>query len=151
MAKRRFIVLGDVTSHGGTVITANSRMTIDGKPVACVGDLVVCPRCSGTHVILGCGKKSTLDGREMACEGDPVSDGSYLISVGQANATHDVDDGSETVKSTAVAKRASSAPMKSATNAAGQMSEEITMESRPSICEGCLKKAARQGSFFLAV
>ncbi|MDR0702167.1 MAG: PAAR domain-containing protein, partial [Azoarcus sp.] len=58
MAQRKFIVLGDTTSHGGTVITANSRMTIDGKPVACVGDLVVCPRCSGTHVILGSGKKT---------------------------------------------------------------------------------------------
>jgi hypothetical protein len=68
-------------------------MTIDGKPVACVGDLVVCPRCSGTHVILGSGKKTTLDGKEMACENDPVSDGSFLMAIQQHHATHDVDSG----------------------------------------------------------
>ena len=42
---RNFIVLGDTTTHGGTVITAwgEGRWTIDGKPVACVGDKVICP------------------------------------------------------------------------------------------------------------
>jgi hypothetical protein len=68
-------------------------MTIDGKQVACVGDKVTCPRCKGLHVILGIGKNTMLDGKEMACEGDPVSDGSYLMSIGQANATHEVGAG----------------------------------------------------------
>ena len=37
---KKIIVLGDRTSHGGTVITAKGtgRNTIDGIPVACVGD-----------------------------------------------------------------------------------------------------------------
>jgi uncharacterized Zn-binding protein involved in type VI secretion len=103
MVQRRFIVLGDTTSHGGLVVTANSRMTIDGRPVACVGDKVTCPRCEGLHVILGYGKNTWLDGKEMACEGDYVSDGSYLISIHQSNATHDVDAGRVEVFKPAIA------------------------------------------------
>jgi uncharacterized Zn-binding protein involved in type VI secretion len=146
MAKRPFIVLGDKTSHGGTVITANSRMTIDGKPVACVGDQVVCPFCKGTFVILGSGKKTTLDGKEMACEGDLVSDGSYLMAVWQSRATHGMDGGDSAAA--AAAYQTAAAYQAAGT---GQMSEKTAMESRSSICEGCLKKAAQQGSFFLAV
>jgi uncharacterized Zn-binding protein involved in type VI secretion len=93
MAKRRFIVLGDKTSHGGTVVTASSHMTIDGKPVACEGDLVTCPRCPGLHRLLGSGKNTKLHGKEMICENDPVSDGSYAMSIQQTNATHEAGGG----------------------------------------------------------
>jgi uncharacterized Zn-binding protein involved in type VI secretion len=110
MAQRRFIVLGDTTNHGGRVVTASSHMTIDGKQVACVGDKVTCPRCKGLHVILGIGKNTTLDGKEMACEGDPVSDGSYLMSIGQANATHEVGAGPVKVSKPSIVQTPSLAP-----------------------------------------
>jgi len=89
MAKRRFILLGDKTSHGGTVITATSNMTMDGIPVARIGDLVSCPKCSGNpHHIVGGAGNVTLDDRNLAREGDQVSDGSVLIPVQQYRGTH---------------------------------------------------------------
>lgn len=39
-----FVCLGDPTSHGGRVVTATSKISINGKPVAQVGDLVSCPQ-----------------------------------------------------------------------------------------------------------
>lgn len=38
-----FVLLGDKTTHGGTVISASSTMTVNGKPVALIGDKVSCP------------------------------------------------------------------------------------------------------------
>jgi uncharacterized Zn-binding protein involved in type VI secretion len=45
------IVLGDKTTHGGEVITGSAKVSLLGKPVACVGDQVTCPRCEGIHTI----------------------------------------------------------------------------------------------------
>ena len=89
---RKFIVLGDTTTHGGTVITAwgEGRWTIDGKPVACVGDKVICPKCKGVYTIVegASGPDTTLDGRKVAREDDGVDCGAKLVSVGQSRATH---------------------------------------------------------------
>jgi len=102
MAKRRFILLGDKTSHGGTVITASSNMTMDGIPVARIGDLVYCPRCNGNpHQIVGGAGNVTLDGMNLAREGDGVSDGSKLIAGRQYRGTH--SDGSGGSKKVAAA------------------------------------------------
>lgn len=38
-----FIVVGDRTSHGGVVVSGDITCTIDGQPVARVGDKVFCP------------------------------------------------------------------------------------------------------------
>lgn len=42
-----FVLLGDKTTHGGAVISSSSTMIVSGKPVALVGDKVICPN-SGT-------------------------------------------------------------------------------------------------------
>ena len=47
-----FIVMGDRTSHGGTVVSGDMSFTIDGQPVARVGDQVYCPRCKMPTVIV---------------------------------------------------------------------------------------------------
>jgi len=95
MAGKNFIVLGDRTTHGGTVISAWGRdgpvpMIIDDIPVACIGDKVTCPKCRGTHEIIeaASGPPVKCGGRLIAREGDGVSDGSKLISGGQSIATH---------------------------------------------------------------
>jgi uncharacterized Zn-binding protein involved in type VI secretion len=97
MAHRRFILLGDKTSHGGTVVTARGAgpvpFLVDGIPVACVGDQVTCPRCKGTHYITTGGDDPPmyLGNVLIATENCKVSDGSYLISVQQQHATHGPD------------------------------------------------------------
>jgi hypothetical protein len=46
------IVVGDATSHGGVVVTGDPTWTVDGIPVARVGDTVFCPLCQRTTVIV---------------------------------------------------------------------------------------------------
>ncbi|MDR0564196.1 MAG: PAAR domain-containing protein, partial [Azoarcus sp.] len=88
MTRRNYIVLGDTTNHGGTVVSAGGqgRWDINGIPVACVDDKVTCPRCKGTHTILAGAQNPPVycHGRIVAREGDPVSDGSVLMSVRQS-------------------------------------------------------------------
>ena len=48
---RPLIVLGDKTDHGGTVISADMTVDINGKYVARIGDMTVCPKCKGTFPI----------------------------------------------------------------------------------------------------
>ncbi len=37
------VLFGDKTTHGGQVISASSNITVNGKNVALVGDMVSCP------------------------------------------------------------------------------------------------------------
>jgi len=92
---KKIILLGDTTSHGGTVISAWGRdgpvpYDIDGIPVACIGDKVTCPKHKGTHEIVqgASGPPFTLAGKPVAREGDQVSCGAVLVSNGQSHATH---------------------------------------------------------------
>ena len=91
--KRKFIVLGDKTSHGGQVIGASGAgcMTIDDIPVACIGDPCSCPKKghSVCYIVQGADSPpSTLNGKQIAREGDKTSCGASLISAGQSRATH---------------------------------------------------------------
>lgn len=75
------IVMGDRTTHGGTVITADLTFTIHGKSVARVGDFTVCPKCKGTFPI----KTGALDlvdgeGRGYARHMDETACGARLVS-----------------------------------------------------------------------
>jgi uncharacterized Zn-binding protein involved in type VI secretion len=84
---KRYIVLGDRTTHGGTVVTAQSNKTIDGIPVALIGDEVTCPKCSGRHRIVQGAENSAFGGIPYAREGDKVSCGASLVSKGQSRST----------------------------------------------------------------
>jgi type VI secretion system secreted protein VgrG len=42
---RAQILLGDTTSHGGVVISGSPTTTVEGRPIARVGDMVTCPLC----------------------------------------------------------------------------------------------------------
>ena len=58
---RPFVVMGDKTSHGGTVISADFTSDIHGKYMARVGDMVVCPKCKGVFAI-NSGAPDMVDG-----------------------------------------------------------------------------------------
>ncbi|MDR1396777.1 MAG: PAAR domain-containing protein [Desulfarculales bacterium] len=78
------IVLGDRTTHGGEVITASEKVSLLGKPVACVGDQVTCPRCEGIHTIISGAPRATAYDKAIARNGDSVSCGAKLISASAA-------------------------------------------------------------------
>lgn len=77
---RAFITLGDRTSHGGTVITADYTFDIHGKYVARVGDLTVCPRCKGRFPITSGAPDMQALGQAVARDGDRTACGATLVS-----------------------------------------------------------------------
>jgi len=79
---RPFIVLGDKTSHGGTVVEASASTDTHGQRIARVGDKVTCPRKGhGRITTIGTGDATMLiDGRPAARHGDLTACGATLIA-----------------------------------------------------------------------
>jgi len=78
---RPFIVLGDATDHGGSVIEASVMSDTHGKGIARVGDRVTCPRPGhGTTVIVTGDPTMIIDGQPAARHGDKCACGAILIS-----------------------------------------------------------------------
>ncbi|KLN95584.1 PAAR domain-containing protein [Moellerella wisconsensis] len=78
---KNIILLGDKTSHGGTVITATSDIIINGKRAAKIGDLVNCPQKGhGTNAIIEGTINFTCQGIPIAINGSKTECGCYLIA-----------------------------------------------------------------------
>ncbi|GLS04544.1 hypothetical protein GCM10007860_16910 [Chitiniphilus shinanonensis] len=80
MAIAGFIVLGDRTSHGGVVISGDPQCTIDGRPVARVGDLATCPRCGRLTHIVSTRYPTLGPGKALAYHLDTLECGAVLYS-----------------------------------------------------------------------
>ena len=74
------IRLGDSTTHGGKVISAAHIPTDMGIPIACVGDMTVCPLCKGSFPIVEGDPDCTIGGAPMAFNGHKTACGAALIS-----------------------------------------------------------------------
>ncbi|HHT8972205.1 TPA: PAAR domain-containing protein [Burkholderia cenocepacia] len=83
-----FIREGDATSHGGRVLACDPINTVDGKPLALLGDMVSCPRCGGVFPIVKVKTDlhMTFNGRPVASDGDMTACGATLIA-SQSTAT----------------------------------------------------------------
>ena len=80
---RKVIYVGDVTSHGGKVISSSApHFTVEGKSVACIGDKCTCPvqGHGGVCTIIEGDDKHTIGGRPVAYEGDKTSCGASLVA-----------------------------------------------------------------------
>jgi uncharacterized Zn-binding protein involved in type VI secretion len=79
---RNVIRLGDITSHGGKVIsTKATHFKVGGISVACVGDLCFCPiQGHSTCKIISGSARHRINGEQLAFEGDKTSCGATLIS-----------------------------------------------------------------------
>lgn len=77
---KALIVIGDKTSHGGTVITCSQFSSTAGKGWARVGDMVSCPRCKGVFPIVEGDAAFRDDGRAVAYHGCKTACGAALIS-----------------------------------------------------------------------
>lgn len=110
---RRVIRLGDPTSHGGAVVSAAERYTMDGIPVARMGDMCTCPVRGHTGCTIVEGDPAwSIDGRPVALEGHLTSCGAALISTfGRLGRGHDTGN-ANTVTGQAIAQ-ANSSPAKS--------------------------------------
>lgn len=74
-----FIVLGDKTSHGGTVVAGATTATTHGKQVARVGDKVTCPKCGNTTIAEGDNTMIVM-GQPVARHGHKTACGATLIA-----------------------------------------------------------------------
>ena len=80
MAGKRIICLGDVTDHGGVVISALDNYNINGRPVATEGDSVSCPKCKGVFQIVSGSSLMAFQGKKIALEGMKTTCGATLIA-----------------------------------------------------------------------
>lgn len=131
-AGQPFIVVGDKTSHGGTVITGDGTSSMYGKPMARSGDMTVCPQCKGTFPIL---KSSSIvvdgAGNTYARHMDKTACGANLLASQSRGTASDMVSGSESA-SHAAELAAQAASIASPTNSG--------------VCLECLMKAAASGS-----
>lgn len=74
------IRLGDSTSHGGKVTSAQNDFKALGKPVAVNGDMTVCPQCKGSFPIQVASSDRKHHGKLVAYDGDKTNCGATLIS-----------------------------------------------------------------------
>ncbi|MDR2821296.1 MAG: PAAR domain-containing protein [Desulfovibrio sp.] len=110
---RGVIRLGDVTTHGGKVISVAHTPTDMGIPMACVGDMVECPKCNGVFPIVEgdaeckiMGVPVAFDGHKTACGATLISSVSSPTREGMTNPELLDDDFSE-VKATQIASSSS--------------------------------------------
>ncbi|WP_081933869.1 PAAR domain-containing protein [Massilia sp. 9096] len=88
----KFIVVGDSTDHGGKVTSGSSVRTIDGVPIARLGDKVDCPqhypggKPHGLNQIVSAHPTIKVDGVPVAVEGCVTECGCKLIGSKRASA-----------------------------------------------------------------
>ena len=80
---RNWIVVGDPTCSGGSVITGSPFTDIDGIPVARVTDQATCPRHKGAYPIVDGDNTMIVDGQPVALHGSSLSCGCKVLSAQQ--------------------------------------------------------------------
>lgn len=74
-----YITIGCPTTGGGTVISGNSSLLIDGIAIACVGDKATCPTHKTTATIVAGDSAFFVMGKAAARVNDPLSCGCKLL------------------------------------------------------------------------
>ncbi|MDN5780752.1 MAG: PAAR domain-containing protein [Luteimonas sp.] len=83
---RNWIVVGDPTSSGGSVLTGSSFTGIDGLPVARVSDQATCPSHKGAFPIVDGDSTIIIDGQPVALHGSSLACGCKVLSAKQVRA-----------------------------------------------------------------
>ncbi len=76
---RPFILVGDRITHGGSVVSGSGQTDVNGKPVARIGDRVVCSKHGQTSIVSG-DTSVVIDGSPVARDGDKTACGATLIA-----------------------------------------------------------------------
>jgi uncharacterized Zn-binding protein involved in type VI secretion len=79
MAAQPVARLTDAGSHGGAVVTGSPDVTVNGLPVARVGDTYACPR-HGPNPITSGAPRATANGRNIAHVGSGTACGATIVS-----------------------------------------------------------------------
>ncbi len=82
MAKM-WIVIGDVPSGGGGVLTGSPFTAINGIPVARISDTAVCLFHQGIYPIIDGDPTTIIDGQPVAWHGSSLACGCKVMSANQ--------------------------------------------------------------------
>ncbi|MCT7304628.1 PAAR domain-containing protein [Ralstonia wenshanensis] len=74
------IRVGDSTDHGGIVLNGIPSTDLDGRPMAGVGNMVSCPKCSGSFAIVEGAAHYTVNGVQIALSGMKTACGAVLLA-----------------------------------------------------------------------
>lgn len=78
---KSWLVLGDRTTGGGSVITGSPHTDINGSKVARLYDKATCPRHQGIFpIISGCDLTTIIDGQPVALDGAKLSCGCSVLA-----------------------------------------------------------------------
>ena len=77
---KEIILIGDSTSHGGTVLSGSCTCLVEGVPVARVGDPASCPLCKGVFPIAEGAASVFAAGMKIARHGDRTACGAPLVA-----------------------------------------------------------------------
>ncbi len=73
--------MGDMSSHGGVIITGAARTVVNGKPVARIGDLHACPMpFHGVTSIITGSEDTMTEGKPNARIGDMTGCGAVIVT-----------------------------------------------------------------------
>jgi uncharacterized Zn-binding protein involved in type VI secretion len=73
--------MGDTTSHGGVIVTGAMRTFVNGRPLARLGDLHVCPIPGhGVNPIVTGSLNTLTEGRPNARVGDVTACGAVIVT-----------------------------------------------------------------------
>src|SRR5690606_26133144 len=89
---RMWIVVGDMTSSGGRVVDGSPFTSVDGKPVARVGNMAICPLHKGAFPIVDGDATTIIDGQPVALHGSSLACSCKVLAVQQTRAF--IDPGS---------------------------------------------------------
>lgn len=76
---RPVILMGDTLDHGGSVVSGSTQTSVDGVPVARIGDKVICGKHGPTVIVTG-DSGVLIDGQPVARHGDKTGCGGSLIA-----------------------------------------------------------------------
>lgn len=79
MSQKKYIVEGDVHSHGGRVLAGAPNSRIKGRAIARLHDPAIC-EIHGPTFIAKVSGSARFDGSAAACDGDELACGAKLIA-----------------------------------------------------------------------
>lgn len=74
------ICVGDHTDHGGVVLDGIPGTDLYGRPMAGIGNMVMCPKCRGPFPIIEGAAHYEINGVQVALRGMKTACGAVLIA-----------------------------------------------------------------------
>lgn len=127
---RMVIMVGDLTSGGGAVITGSPFTDIDGKPVARINDKATCSKHKGVFPIVSGDATYIIDGQPVARHGDYLACGCRLMSVRQFRVFLDEGTSDNLAADEAMYKAATAAAATAINTVAGKFDDAFILVSQ---------------------